>query len=205
MAAKFSWPSAGKRLFGSNRSDCINNACLNYGQQLYGYREGYKRAGLILTNHVVETGNDQDVLLYPIVFCYRHHTELMLKEMLQLAQALLDDDTPLPLHHRLKDLWAKAKGLLRKIYNAELEADFKKADEHIDQFLEVDPKGESFRFSVATDGSPTLASLKLINVRTFAEAMEDLSLFLDCGLMDLGEKLSWKREMEREMQMENQR
>ncbi|MGU3906767.1 hypothetical protein ACVZDL_23390 (plasmid) [Escherichia coli] len=54
-------------------SDWHNNACLNYmPDHGTAYTEGYRRAADILINHIDESGRDQDFLVYPVLFLYRH-------------------------------------------------------------------------------------------------------------------------------------
>ncbi|HID3427534.1 TPA: hypothetical protein ACXE0P_002231 [Klebsiella pneumoniae] len=55
-------------------SDWHNNACLNYmPDHGTAYTEGYRRAADILIKHIDESGRDQDFLVYPVLFLYRHH------------------------------------------------------------------------------------------------------------------------------------
>ncbi|HHS8916416.1 TPA: hypothetical protein ACTVMT_005267, partial [Escherichia coli] len=55
------------------------------------YTEGYRRAADILINHIDESGRDQDFLVYPVLFLYRHHLELLIKQIIGLALALAED------------------------------------------------------------------------------------------------------------------
>lgn len=54
------------------------------------YAEGYKSAGDIAVQYVVENNWYQDFLVYPIVFLYRHYLELRLKELYFVSSRLLD-------------------------------------------------------------------------------------------------------------------
>ena len=73
-------------------SDWHNNACLNYmPDHGTAYTEGYRRAADILINHIDESGRDQDFLVYPVLFLYRHHLELLIKQIIGLALALAED------------------------------------------------------------------------------------------------------------------
>jgi hypothetical protein len=49
----------------------------------YPYREGYRRGAGQLAKYVCDEGRDQDFLVFPIVYLYRHHVELALKGILQ--------------------------------------------------------------------------------------------------------------------------
>ena len=49
------------------------NACLDpFHEDWYAYTEGYKRAANVLVEHVRGKRSDLDVLVYPIIFLYRH-------------------------------------------------------------------------------------------------------------------------------------
>ena len=62
--------------------DWQSNACLNYmgSDDRYAYSEGYLRAARYLIEWILATASDQDILVYPIIFLYRHHIELVLKQ-----------------------------------------------------------------------------------------------------------------------------
>ncbi len=67
-----------------------------------------------------ETGSDQDFLVYPIVYLYRHHVELILKAIVGIAAALLDRelteaDRKALGGHALGRLWDIARPLLNPV------------------------------------------------------------------------------------------
>lgn len=70
-------------LFRDDLPDYWNNACLNsmYGSDEIAYIEGYRRGAELLVRYVNEAQRDQDYLVYPIIVLYRHHIELILKEI----------------------------------------------------------------------------------------------------------------------------
>jgi hypothetical protein len=58
--------------------DSHNNACLNFLDDMsYGYIQGYLRTGEILADYINEKGVEQDMLIYPLLFSYRHHMCLL--------------------------------------------------------------------------------------------------------------------------------
>lgn len=71
-------PQRGDRLFRGDLRDWINNACLNVmgNGDAYAYKAGYRRGAEVLIDYVCQNGRDQDFLVYPIIFLYRHHVEL---------------------------------------------------------------------------------------------------------------------------------
>lgn len=96
--------------------DWQNNACLNYlPDHGTAYTEGYRRAADILINHIDDTGRDQDFLVYPVLFLYRHHLELLIKQVIGLALALTEDPDQYPYkkdNHNLNTLWSHAQKLI---------------------------------------------------------------------------------------------
>ena len=166
----------------------------------YVYTSGFRRAGSRLAQHVCETGSDQDFLVYPIVYLYRHHVELILKAIVGIAAALLDrelteTDRKALGGHALGRLWDIARPLLNPVCalvpNSPFpDDDLLGIDLYIRQLHEHDPKGESFRYATTkpkrgggrgiTAGTPSLSpNLKLVNIRAFAAAMEKLADYLE--------------------------
>ena len=77
----------------SGDDDWHNNACLNEWSRDHGatYAAGYRRAAELLIEHIDTKGRDQDVLVYPVVFLYRHHVELALKRIISICLLQIDD------------------------------------------------------------------------------------------------------------------
>ena len=67
-------------LFRSDRELWLTNACMTRGNEFV-YREGYRRGAKQLVDDVCAAVRHQDVLIYPIVYLYRHHVELILKRL----------------------------------------------------------------------------------------------------------------------------
>lgn len=167
--------------------DWINNACLNFvSDPTYGYVEGYKRAADLLVSQVMETGRDQDYLVYPITFLYRHHLELRLKQIISDGRKLLGEGSSYPIHHELDKLWPTVKGLIRKIWSEEPDhPDFKAVEHFIAEMTAVDANSTAFRYPKTKDGNNTLQGLRHINLRHLAECIHSISELLDgvsCGI-----------------------
>ncbi len=201
-------------LFQSGFEDWHNNACLNfsYGNDI-GYTEGYRRGAYLLVEYVNEHGRDQDFLLYPIVFLYRHHIELALKAILRDAPYVLDRrPTPAEIKHsqkhRLDLLWQDVKPIFDDVakaagWNTLARNDKEGIDSCIRQLTELDPDSMSFRYSRSKEGSPLLpAELTCFNLRHFAELMEKLAEYLDSLNMALSVLRDAKAEMKAQWQME---
>jgi hypothetical protein len=176
-------PRADDVLFAFDSRDPMANACLNYTWRpdlLYslGYLEGARR----LVNHVLESYSDQDTLIFPIVYLYRHHVELLLKRLLVIASSVVDRHlTAAELKHlrkhRLDLLWSDIKQTLsascRKAnFAPPARENMVGVDCYIEQLSSVDRESQSFRYPTSSDGHSALSGLTRINIRTFAEKME---------------------------------
>jgi len=134
-------------------------------------------------------GSDAHYLVYPIVFLYRHHVELVLKRLLlmlaDLAEKELDHKTSKDLEkHCLYQLWTDLKGFLKSADDrCGLRIDCEDQDginSYIQQLSEVDPDSQVFRYARSKKGERLLPEeLKCINIAVFSEHMERLCSFLD--------------------------
>lgn len=177
-------------LFGSG-SDYQANACVSYGFGDITYQDGYRRAALHLAEHVCETGRGQDFLVYPIVYLYRHHIEMVLKSLVSVGCILLDreltdkKDVEALGRHDLAKLWKLARPLLNPVCelagNPEFPpADLEGIDAYVRQLHEHDPDGQRFRYARTKNRKPSLhPDLRHINIGTFAVALEKLADYLD--------------------------
>lgn len=76
-------------------SDGRTNAPLNFGVNPdFLYCEGYLKGARILANYARNRGHDQEVLIFPIAFLYRHHIELSLKGLVRDARDLSSEKKP---------------------------------------------------------------------------------------------------------------
>ena len=193
-------PRAADVLFGPGE-DYDANACISHWIEVdYVYTSGFRRAGSRLAQHVCETGSDQDVLVYPIVYLYRHHIELILKAIIGIAASLLDRELTEGDHrvlggHGLSRLWDIARPMLNPVCalvpNPPFpDDDLEGIDSYIRQLHEHDPDGQRFRYATTKPkrsdrrgtaaGIPSLSQdLKLVNIRAFAHALENLAGYLE--------------------------
>ena len=186
--AKWSPPRAGEKIFRGDLPDWKNNACLRQGDD-YAYREGYLRGAQVLVQRVDERGHDQDFLVYPIVFLYRHHVELMLKSIIRRAPYLIERElSPAERkhldEHRLDRLWEDFKPISSAIskvagWDDLPTADLEGIEDYIRQISEMDPSSYSLRYARSKKGHPTLPeSLTHINLRHFGGVMDRLANYL---------------------------
>ncbi len=183
-------------LFGPGE-DWQSNACIAQWDADWAYSNGYRRAAERLAAYVCEAGDGQDVLIYPVVYLYRHHVELVLKAIIKSASGLLnreltEQDLKTLGRHALRGLWQTARPLLNPVCDRADNppfpvADLEGVDSYIRQIHEHDPDGLRFRYGTLKAKGASQSGfrsslnprLKLVNVRVFAAAMEKLADYLE--------------------------
>ncbi|MDO8417286.1 MAG: hypothetical protein Q7S87_13855 [Agitococcus sp.] len=191
-------PNAEDQLF-TIGEDWQNNACINwYHNNWELYAEGYKEAGDLLVRQIGETRTGQDTLVYPIIFLYRQYLELMLKSLIQDARKLQDIDTPIPLNHKILDLWKLCHQLLVKISPDDAVKELEHINRLIGEFSKIDPTSMAFRYPQDKEGNPSLPGITHINLRVVGEVIGKISVILNGSSMQISEYLSIKAELESE-------
>jgi hypothetical protein len=155
---------------------------------------GYLLAARLAVEHIRHNGVDSPFLVYPIVFLYRHHIELMLKRLIlkadepgvryftneeQMSEAIREK---LSKRHSLQWLWdqlrvtVEGRGTGRE--------DVKAISSYIQQVNEIDPKSSGFRYTTALEETKIkLDKVQehggMLGTQNFAEAMERLAYCLE--------------------------
>ncbi|MBV8575340.1 MAG: hypothetical protein JOZ58_09945, partial [Acetobacteraceae bacterium] len=178
-------------------------ACIKHWHDVErAYSNGFRRAARHLAEQACNSGRDQDHLVYPIVYLYRHHVELLLKAIIEVAVALLgrqlsEHELKAIGRHDLVELWNTAKPLLNPVCDLARNRPFPTEnidgiESYIQQIHEHDPDGQRFRYATSKiknagprrlplARAPSLSpELKVINIRVFAVFMERLADYLDC-------------------------
>lgn len=170
-------------------SDWHNNACLNFSHKTaYGYVSGYKCAADSLVIQVNETGRNQDKLVFPIVFLYRHYLELLLKFIIDVGRQL-ENKNGYPTHHRIENLWPEAKGIIRKMWPGGDPEEMKLTDHVIKELSSVDPESMCFRYPESKDGEKYIPDITHINLRHLGQTIDTVGTFLEGVLMGIGNHL----------------
>jgi hypothetical protein len=160
---------------------------------------GYRRAARVLVEYTLPRG-DEAFLFYPILFLYRHHVELMLKNLILAfdercvrrvtgANQLTADDhkdlTKGKKAHSLQWLWTRVRTAMQALGSQFAPPEgIEGINFYIQQLNEIDPASVNFRYTTAIEA--TKAKLKeaqkhggASDIQTFAEAMERLANYLE--------------------------
>jgi len=188
-------PGAKDKLFKTD-GDAFSNACVNFTRKDWSlYAMGYKDAADILVRKALETGRHQDFLVYPILFLYRHHLELMLKLLIKMACQLEDEPEPDLNRHKLEGLWTICIRLLMQVEPYDQPPEMNHLGRLLNEFAQVDPDSTAFRYPEDKNGRPSLEGMTHINIENVAEVVEKISSLLGGGEAMLGEYLSYKADM----------
>ncbi len=165
--------------------------------------DGYFEAGRRVAQTLLEDSSSVDLLVYPLVALYRHGTECYLKHLLTMLPRLNDEPIDLKPTHKLKPLWDRVRTYLERL--PEVPDDLDETEATIQEFADIDPKGEEFRYPFANDGTRLLQETTHINVEIFAERMDVLGKSLEGCCEWVGVLFQWQMEMEAEMEAEYRR
>ncbi|WP_230532108.1 hypothetical protein [Microvirga roseola] len=178
-------------LFRGDTQNSSKNACVgdNGGRyDLFDYALGYFDATLILLRAAQQPGAIVDTLVYPACYSYRHNLELFMKWLVnEMGLALSDEEMKAAKVHDLTKNWERAQAGFRK-----LPARLAKPEEldlmglAIKCVHEIDPNGETFRFSDDRKDRQHLKEWSLINLTVLlgyiektVEVMKDWQYRLD--------------------------
>jgi hypothetical protein len=191
-------PSPDDRLFAS-QEDWWNNACLNWCHEGWNlYAAGYIEAADLLVRHIEEQGAGQDMLVYPVLFLYRHYLELEIKDLIRKGRRLQDIPGTFPAHHDIAGLWRICHQLLSEIAPNDSLEELREADRLIEEFAALDPTSMSFRYPEDKRGNASLPGISHINLRNVREVMSGIGNLLTGAREQVAQYLSIKCEMEAE-------
>jgi len=180
--------------------DPIYNATLNFLDDMsYGYIEGYRCASKILADYATDgisetryAGSSMDMLIYPILFLYRHHLEIRFKKIIKDAKFLLKEHPDYNDGHTLSLLWTEAEhkiiSVLTNNYqniNEEFNIGFIFVTEAVNDIEAKDPTCDGFRYPERAkkrsdvSRSKNIPDITHINIKTHQTNMEHITNFLD--------------------------
>jgi hypothetical protein len=157
------------------------------------YSKGFRLAAQRLSKQVLHTGGEQCTVVYPIVYLYRHHAELVLKAILRSAFRVLDRElTKLEQKvlgsHDLAELWATVRPMLNTVCERAGDPFFstdelESVDSYIRQIHEQDSSGQGFRYATKKTKRGDVPSLGehfwQVDVIELTVFLEQLSEYLE--------------------------
>jgi len=201
------WPENEDNLF--SVTNTVSSSDLTWQKHFdtreFGYIRAYKMSADILVNHLYRDDAgwnhaEHDLLVYPILFIYRHIIELQLKSLLALGHQLDGSEFPEKEmnSHNLNILWRKFSEYIHKHYPQETKEDsFISVQRIINQLHQTDPSGFAFRYHTNKERSElSFSGIDRIDLANVGGIMEGVYNWLAAGIDMFTNDLDIKRDIE---------
>jgi hypothetical protein len=204
---EFPWPEKFEEPFRHEQgAGWVFNACMDTTPTIGRYALAYRTAAEELFRPLGESEGAErhhnDLLVYPLVFCWRQFLELMLKEMVSMARALSGKSGSANLHkHDLMPLWNELKRHLPGLGARPAEIEI--FGRTLARLAEYDPDSFAFRYPTDKQGASTQSDIPLhINLKFLNDTMQGIANWLDAGHSEMSERLRFEAEMTAEYEAE---
>ena len=151
------------------------------------YQFGYRMAAeKLVQDYKYLEQIEKDTLVFPIIYLYRHHIELTLKDIIYQTQTLLQASNRYDAgHHRLLDLWDevfKQYGILIQNISSQLIfidlPSLNRQRGRIKELNKHDLLSFSFRYSTDKKGKKELENIDYISLDNFKSEIDNVLLAL---------------------------
>jgi hypothetical protein len=149
--------------------------------------EGYKDAADILAKACLAEEGANYPLIYPMVFCYRHALELMLKYVVNEYGETTGEKLA-SMDHKLLDLWRSARRVIQDFVSNEVF--LTKIDRYIEEVASMDPASATFRYASDQKNKIYPMSVYFVDVRDVKATMNALLEFFDCVAFGMANSIS---------------
>jgi hypothetical protein len=154
------------------------------------YILSFREAAEALSANALTRRGVPDLLLFPILFAYRHWLELQLKAIIQLGYRWRDEEAVAVGTHDLEPLWSRARSAIEDAFPGDA-SELDEIGPIISEVAEVDRRSESFRYPHNRDGEINLPrSLNGVNLRHLARVMTRVGVLLDGAATGMDELLA---------------
>lgn len=197
------WPGDKDKAFKEGLHWDSTVACLDYWIKRHGsdvpLPEAYKEAADIIISYIQEgkINKHPDMYFFPIAYLYRHGIELSLKELVQhgIQLRILEEDEKLEEvmgDHKLYPLWNKVRIVLEEVWPDGDKNDLRNVERLIQEFHNIDPSGQSLRYSKDKTGKPTTDKLpESVDLKELRKTCDRLFHFFDGCDAGLSEAQDW--------------
>lgn len=182
---QFNWPKKGDRAFrppvSLDRRACLEAFIMPSSGM---YIVGFQQAADMIVDAAQEDGQCPDYLFFPVAYLYRHHLELMLKELVRLGVRMgaLEACDDCLARHNLHKLWNRAKEVIKEAWPDSPDDDLRAVEQVIIEFHKLDPSGQAFRYARDTKGNRHLGSTaKHVDMINLKRTVDAVSSFLDAS------------------------
>ena len=186
LNSKFRWPQVGDKPFTKSANRHRNATIDEYRHyRLELMIEGYKKAADLLVERAKQVRQDQDVLIFPIIFNYRHFIELSLKYLIATYGKLVNTEVNWKTHN-LSEHWQTFIAVSNEYGMVDSDKSIAIAGQIVREFSTIDPNSSFFRYPVDRKGILLKINHEQIDFVRLQEVMNGLENFFNgCdGYMD---------------------
>ncbi|WP_286778940.1 MULTISPECIES: hypothetical protein [Sphingobacterium] len=161
--------------------DHENNADVSHSGQYYNMWNklaiSYKLAAEAIAEKINSEKSEIDLLIYPLVFLYRHYFELRIKEILFCYREFDDTKDLLKRTHKLTENWGRCKDRITIMKQRGLniqgtsEENLECVDRVIAEIDLYDERSDAFRYPYDKNGNPTLIFFNKIDISNFLSSI----------------------------------
>ncbi len=184
---EYPWPQEGDTPFVED-GDTIETARLVLSRAGWcDYAKSYKWAADLIAHRIIncphadnvrDLSESPDMLVYPVVFMYRHYLELCMKLLIGYDY-ISRRAVPIPREHKLELLWGRCRPILEEIWPGKQCKDLDVIERSISQFPRVDPGSTAFRYPPASTDEQAFGQLKSVNLRDLSQVIDGIDAFFD--------------------------
>jgi len=176
---EYRWPKGGDQLLRqpARREEGAQFTDFTRSREVFIW-DGYMRAGAALVDRAMEESFERDMLIYPILFTYRHGLEVAIKWILDrygryAAIAQYERD------HKLDRLWQTCRQVIKEFSGDGADKDANIVEGIVMEFHRLDPKSFTFRYSTDKKGSPVPLPNSFIDLENLRDVMEGVNNFFE--------------------------
>ncbi|MFV0296090.1 MAG: hypothetical protein ACK5JT_08220 [Hyphomicrobiaceae bacterium] len=191
IGTRFRWPKPGNNPFETGVEE-VEEAALaaNDLSRFELMLKGYRRSADALVDMALADSNERDLLIYPILFLYRHALELNLKYIINHYGRHVGV-YPVWKSHEFQVLWPRFRAVLDAFPTHDLDS----ADEFVGgviaQFGNVEMSSNSHRYPYDVHGNPIPLVCDQLNLQTLKDVMTCVFRYFDETDDDLGDLISY--------------
>jgi hypothetical protein len=179
LTMEYRWPRKGDRLLrASNGGETTASFAPHSISRNVFIWDGYMTAGAALIDEAQRRPHDRNLLLYPILFNYRHGLEAAMKWTIEMYGTPANISVgSAGMNHNLWALWKKCKAILRATPSSGDDAALKAVEQIVKDFHDIDKSAVAFRYSETKSGRTILLPDKPVDLKNLQQVMEAVDNF----------------------------
>jgi hypothetical protein len=189
------WPTAGDVLFAPSPSGRHTTIQQKPGERLRYMIDGYESAASHLIVEALRKPREDERLIYPIVFLYRHLIELSLKELIETYGPRVGV-APDRKSHGLSELWRKYEQICSGFDVAVGDEAQAHMAAIIAEFDDIDPGSFSFRYHSDKKGKPIDLKHSVLDLARLGDVMRGVTNYFSGAYSALWDRESYMRDFE---------